>query len=129
MARAGECTTRAITAVAATEEGIVIIRGLVELFHTHPPSQEQCKVEEMLTRVKKKTKNTLNDRQFNYFAMSWQMFCRCFEPPSRMKGCCTRRCNMPANLRTLEELEDIPDQYQRTLQGEQFLMFDRRQMK
>ncbi len=31
---------------------------------------------------------------------------------------CTHRCNMPANPRMLEELEDIPDQYQRTLQGE-----------
>ncbi len=29
----------------------------------------------------------------------------------------TRRCNIPSNPRMLEELEDIPDQYQRTLQG------------
>ncbi len=36
----------------------------------------------------------------------------------------TCRRNMPTNLRMLEELEDIPDQYQRTLQGERFLMFD-----
>ncbi len=38
--RARECTARAITAAAATEEGIVVIRGTVESSHTHPPSQE-----------------------------------------------------------------------------------------
>ncbi len=41
--RDGEYTARAITAAAATEEGVVIIRGLVESSHTHLPSQEQCK--------------------------------------------------------------------------------------
>ncbi len=41
----------------------------------------------------------------------------------------TRHRNMPANPRTLEEMEDISDQYQRTLQGERFLMFDSRQME
>ncbi len=40
---------------------------------------------------------------------------------------CTRHRNMPPNPRMLKELEDIPDQYQRTLQGEQFLMFNSRQ--
>ncbi len=51
---AGECTARAITAAVVTEEGIVVIRRLIELSHTHPPSQEQCKAEEVLTRVKRK---------------------------------------------------------------------------
>ncbi len=52
--RAGEYTARAITAATAAEEGIVVIRGPVESSHTHPPSQEQCKAEEVLTRVKRK---------------------------------------------------------------------------
>ncbi len=52
--KVGECTARAITAAAATEEGIVVIRGPAESSHTHPPSQEQCKAEKVLTRVKRK---------------------------------------------------------------------------
>ncbi len=54
--RAGECTARAITAAATTEKGIVVIRGPIESSHTHPPSQEQCKAEEVLTPVKRKAK-------------------------------------------------------------------------
>ncbi len=53
--RAGECTARAITAAAATEEGIVVIRGPIESSHTHHQhTQEQCKSEVVLTRVKRK---------------------------------------------------------------------------
>ncbi len=39
------------------------------------------------------------------------------------------RHNMPTNPRMLEELEDIPEQYQRTLQAERFLMVDSQQME
>ncbi len=41
--RAEECAARAITAAAATEEGIVVIRGPVESSHTHSPSQSNAK--------------------------------------------------------------------------------------
>ncbi len=51
---AGECTARAITSATATDEEIVVIRGPVESSHTHPPTQEQCKAEEVLTWVKRK---------------------------------------------------------------------------
>ncbi len=54
--RDGECTARAITAAAAAEEGIVVIRGPVESSHTQPPGLEQHKAEEVLTRVKRKAK-------------------------------------------------------------------------
>lgn len=35
-----------------------------------------------------------------------------------------RRKNLPPNQQSLDELQDIPDQYRKTLQGERFLLMD-----
>ncbi len=132
--RAGECTASAIPAAAATEEGIVVIRGPVKWSHTHPPSQKQCKAEEVLTWEKRKAEehpeqppaellcNELADVPVEVLSHlpKWGAM--------RQSSRHTRRHNMPANPRMLEKLEDIPDQYQGTLQGEWFLMFDSYQM-
>ncbi len=102
----------------------MVIRGPIESSHTHPPRQEQCKAEEVLTRVKRKAeehpeqppaqllRNELADVPADVLSHLPEQEAM---PQSICRTCC---CNSPANQRTLEELEDIPDQYQGTLQGE-----------
>jgi len=130
--QAGECTARASTVAGAHPLGhVVVVKGPSTFPHSHAPNPAACKAEVIMQKIKEKA--TTNPAQppaqllrDGLLAVPPSVLSQLPERQSVNKVIRReRRKNLPPNPKSLEELQDVPNEYQKTLQGDQFLLMDR----
>ena len=130
--RAGECTACAVTVATAHPLcHIVVVKGPTTALHSHVPNQAACKAEVIMQKIKGKAMT--NPAQPPAQLLRDELSA---VPPSVLSQLPERqnvnkairrerRKNMPPNPKSLEELQGVPNEYQKTLHGNQFLLLDR----
>ena len=134
LLRNKQCTVRAVTSVprSVNDDGVVLIKGPDKSPHTHPPSREETKAEELTQTLKRKAEEHPEQAPSQIMrtelaGVSDGVLSQLPEREALSKTMRrVRRRNLPPNPRTLDELRELPAAYQRTLQGERFLLFDSR---
>lgn len=131
--RGKECTARAITNDPAPGEAFILIKGPAESPHAHPPNVEQCRAETVVQKLKRKAADHPEQPpammlRTELAAVPMEVLSQLPQREALSKMVRrTRRQNLPPNPKSLNELHMLPDQYQRTLQGQRFLMYDSRE--
>lgn len=118
-----ECSARAITVIN-------VLRGPNESEHSHPPDREEVAAEKVTQRIKRKavTQPELRPAQLLRCELQGASGAVLSQMPEQSALLQTvrriRRKNSTPNPRSLTDLGELPDAYQKTLLGEQFLMFN-----
>ena len=98
--------------------------------HTHAPSQKEVEVTKVKSRIKRKATTTLETPQQ---ILGTELRNISEEAVASLPGVSTLRRNIrkahenfdtPPNPATREEIPELPEQYQLTVNGEQFMIFD-----
>lgn len=130
--RQRECTARAIT--MQVREEVVVLKGPRLSPHQHPPNREEAEAENVIRRLKRAAeehpeqpparilRNELRNVPSGVLA----------QLPERENLKKTmrreRRRYLPPNPKSLEDLEGIPDRFKRTLMGDNFMIYDSREV-
>lgn len=128
--RSGECNARAITNDPLPEEELTVLRGPAESQHSHPPNREECAAETVTQTLKRKAREHPELPPAHLLRTELQtvptgVLSQLPEQEALKKAMRReRRKNLPPNPKKLSDLGELPDQYQRTLQGERFLIWD-----
>lgn len=127
--RAKECTARAITSMVASEQTPEIFKGPSQSEHSHPPNHEECEAEIVKFRMKQRA-NTLDATPSLILrtelanvpagVLSQLPERENLKQSLRRK----RRRELPPNPKSLAELDVLPDNYKKTLLGDNFLIYD-----
>ena len=126
--RSGQCSARAITNNPAVPVNVVVFKGPDASKHSHAPNQEEVKVEKITTTLKRKAADhpEISPAQLlrtELEGVSCAVLSQLSErEPLKKQMRRERRKDLPSNPRSLPELKELPDAYQKTLQGEKFLI-------
>ena len=129
--RGGECRARAVTAEALSPEGEVIFykRPKIEE-HTHVGNEEECLADNLRSSLKRKAEDNPERPPSAILreelpGVPEGVLCQLPERVNLCKAMRRRRQrNLPPNPKSLLDLGELPDMYQRTLLDEKFLIFD-----
>ena len=125
--RRGECRARAITDDPLDRTKITLIKRTE---HQHPPDRDECAAEEVVETLKRKaaTRPEVTPAELLRSEMSGLRSEVLSQLPEQEALTRTvrrvRRKHLPTNPRRVTELGPIPEEYQRTLGNERFLLFD-----
>ncbi|KAJ8670986.1 hypothetical protein QAD02_002245 [Eretmocerus hayati] len=129
--RNGECSARAVTVQSGEE--ITVIKGPDESKHSHPADPDEAKAEV----VKRNLKRTADEHpelpptqimRTQLAGLRPGVLSKLPERTNVNKALRRyRRREMPANPQSLNELETIPERFQKTMDVEQFLLYDSRE--
>ena len=126
--RRGHCEARAVT--EETQAGLRIIKGPTRSPHTHPPDREAARAEEVRQRLRSQAveqpaappAQLLRD---HLPQVEPEVLARLPERENLKRVIRrARRAKLPANPKSLDDLESLDAQYQKTEAGDQFLLFD-----
>ncbi|KAL7288255.1 hypothetical protein TKK_0017595 [Trichogramma kaykai] len=121
------CTSRATTNNLGPGEQLVLLLVIV---HAHPPNFNDCEARKVKTSLKRKASERSEQplAQLLRTKLSSVPEGVLSQLPLRenLKKIIrrTRRKDFPPNQKTLNEFDTLPDQYQKTLSDEKFLIFD-----
>lgn len=134
--RARECTARAVTqSIKRPLDPIVVLSGPATSKHGHPANHDAVKAKALLEEVKKVAEEqpalppavivrdalaTAPGRVLSQLPLRNNI---------RQTICRVRRKNLPEKPNSIEDLEDLPDEYTKTSLGEQFVLHDNRHTK
>lgn len=125
--RSGECTARATTSVPTDRGEVIVYR---QSPHTHAPSREAVAAEEILQKVKRKATEHPEQPPAQLLrselggvpdAVLSQLPDQVALAQSVRRA---RRRDLPANPTKLSALGELPEVFQKTLLGENFLLYD-----
>ena len=142
-----ECSARAVT-IFNVQGGVTVVKGPRQSKHEHAPNRAKCEAERLKATIQTRAENhpeiapsvvirgTIFD--FCFFLALHDLF-SIDARAGTSGGALTqissrenlkksirraRRKNAPPNPKTLSELEEIPQLYQKTITGEDFLLYD-----
>lgn len=116
--------------VRAADGSIEVIKGPNESSHSHAPNREESTADKITTGIKRKAEEHPEQRPAQLLRNELQgvspgVLSQMPEQPAIVRTIRrVRRRNMPANPKSLADIDVIPDLYQKTLVGEQFLLYD-----
>ncbi|KAJ8670726.1 hypothetical protein QAD02_001985 [Eretmocerus hayati] len=126
--RKGECSARAVSVQSG--ESITIIKGPDESKHSHPAAPDEAKAEIVKLNLKRPAEEhpELPPTQImrtQLAGMSAGVLSKLPERPNVNKAQRRhRRREMPSNPKSLNEIETIPERFQKTMDKEKFLIYD-----
>ncbi|KAJ8685810.1 hypothetical protein QAD02_021603 [Eretmocerus hayati] len=126
--RKGKCSARAGTVQSG--ENITIIKGPDESKHSHPAAPDEAKAEIIKLNLKRTAEEhpELPPTQImrtQLAGMSAGVPSKLPERPNVNKALRKhRRREMPSNPQSLNEIETIPERFQKTMDREEFLIYD-----
>lgn len=132
LVRTGLCAARAITNNPPAPTDVILLKGPEQSSHSHPPNQEEVEAEKITSRIKRKAAAhpevpPAQILRVELAGVSDGVLSQLPEREALKKQVRReRRKDLPPNPRSLSELQELPDLYQKTLQGEKFLIFDSR---
>lgn len=132
LVRGGTCSARAITINPASPADVVVLKGPTESKHSHPPNEEELQAEKITSKIKRKAAAhpevpPAQVLRVELAGVSDGVLSQLPEREALKKQMRReRRKDLPPNPRSLSELGELPELYQKTLQGEKFLIFDSR---
>ena len=125
-----ECTARAVTIVNASDGHIEVLKGPTDSTHSHPPDREEVAAEKITQGIKRKaaTQPELRPAQLLRCELQGTSGSVLSQMPEQTALLRTirrvRSTNSVPNPKSLADLGELPDEYQKTLLDEQFLMYD-----
>lgn len=125
--RSGSCRARAITDDPLDRTKITLIKTSP---HQHPPDVDECAAEVVLESLKRKAEtrpevSTAAVVRSEITGLSGEVLSQLPEQEAMQRTVRRiRRKHVPANPRRVTELGAIPDELQRTLGNERFLLYD-----
>lgn len=126
-----ECSARAVSIIGANGH-IEIVRGPANSPHSHPPNVEENVAEKFNVRLKRRAHDHPEERPAQMLRTELQgvdpgVLSQLPEQPALVRKIQrARKKHMPASPRSLDDVLQIPDVYQKTLVGEMFLLHDSR---
>lgn len=128
--RNGHCTARAITNNPTLPTDVIVLKGPSESKHTHAPNQEEVKAQEITYTPKTKAADNLEIsaaqlhrtelEEVSCDVLSQLPECEAWKKQISRE----RRKDLPTNPKSLQELQELPEAYQKNRQGEKFLIYD-----
>lgn len=125
-----ECTARAVTIVNVSDGNIEVLKGPTDSSHSHPPDREEVAAEKLIQGIKRKaaTQPELRPAQLLRCELQGTSGAVLSQMPEQTALLRTvrrvRSKNSIPNPKSLADLGELPADYQKTLLGEQFLMYD-----
>lgn len=146
-----QCAARAVTSINSLND-LMVEKGPENSRHRHPPNREEIIAEKIKIRIKNAAKNNptrppsaiirgifipmFNASNplliFNFFtdelAGTSARVLNCLPERENIKKSMRRerRKNAPPNPKSLNDLEDLPEEYKATVSGDKFLLYDSR---
>ncbi|XP_043473262.1 uncharacterized protein LOC122505604 [Leptopilina heterotoma] len=117
-----------ITASSEPGESVVILKDAKD--HKHAPNREECEAEVVKARLKRRAEDHPEQPPAQILRSEFPQLSEgvISQLPDRenIKKAMRRRrqANLPPNPTTLEQLQEIPDRYRKTIVGETFLIYD-----
>lgn len=127
-----QCTARAVSNNPKPGEDVVIYRGPTVSVHSHPPNREEAAAIKVTQSLKRKAAENPGQPPSQILRtelplVSHAVLSQLPEREALAKAMRReRRRHLPTNPRSLRELEDIPERFQKTFLNERFLMYDSR---
>lgn len=125
-----ECNARAITTQSNTTNRINVVKGGDQSDHSHPPSVEEAEAERIKNQLKRKAEEHPEAGPAQILRTELQ------NVPSGVLAFLPDRENLKKSMRrekkkklpteptSLEDLEQIPERFRKTLMGDLFLIYD-----
>lgn len=123
--RRGECTARATTTIVNNE--IVVLR---ESEHDHPPNKEEAQAQIHMLTLKRRAENPEAGLPSSMIrtelaGVSAGVLAHLPQTENLAKTIRrVKRSNLPPNPKSILDLTELPEEYQRTLSGDKFLLYD-----
>jgi hypothetical protein len=130
LLRGKTCTARAVTSDPEDGGQLQLFKGPDESEHSHPPDREEVAAEVITSRLKRKAAENPAEPPARILRTELQgatddVLSQLPAQPALLRTMRrTRSKHAPANPKKLSKLREIPDEYQRTVLGERFLLSD-----